>query len=153
MIKLYKIKEKFNESLDLKGYKEQVKYLQKKVKELEEERKPLIDLKNKYQFINNLPKEYQRIFWNIMIKAECNHFVSEPERLTKQDCKIIMRFLYKLFNNIKEIQQENKKYKEVNDKLKEWINIVQQNKDNKHLEPFISTDELDELLDISKEVE
>lgn len=39
------------------------------------------------------------------------------------------------------------------DKLKEWINIVQQNKDNKHLEPFISTDELDELLDILKEVE
>ena len=152
MINLYKIKEKFNESLDLKGYKEQVKYLQKKVKELEEERKPLIDLKNKYQFINNLPKEYQRIFWNIMIKAECNHFVSEPERLTKQDCKIIMRFLYKLFNNIKEIQQENKKYKEVIDKLKEWINIVQQNKDNKHLEPFISTDELDEILDILKEV-
>lgn len=50
------------------------------------------------------------------------------------------------------LQQQNKKYKEVIDKLKEWINIVQQNKDNKHLEPFISTDELDELLDISKEV-
>ena len=48
MIKLYKIKEKFNESLDLIVYKEQIKYLQKKVKELEEERKPLIDLKNKY---------------------------------------------------------------------------------------------------------
>lgn len=45
-----------------------------------------------------------------------------------------------------------KKYKEVIDKLKEWINIVQQNKDNKHLEPFISIDELDELLDILKEV-
>ena len=51
------------------------------------------------------------------------------------------------------VQQENQKYKEVIDKLKEWINIVQQNKDNKHLEPFISTDELDELLDILKEVE
>ena len=48
MIHLYKIKEKFNESLDVIGYKEQIKYLQKKVKELEEERKPLIDLKNKY---------------------------------------------------------------------------------------------------------
>ena len=53
---------------------------------------------------------------------------------------------------IKELQQENKKYKEAIDKLKEWINIVQQNKDNKHLEPIISTDELDELLDILKEV-
>ena len=48
MINLNKIKEKFNESLDLIVYKEQIKYLQKKVKELEEERKPLIDLKNKY---------------------------------------------------------------------------------------------------------
>ena len=48
MINLYKIKEKFNESRDLIVYKEQIKYLQKKVKELEDERKPLIDLKNKY---------------------------------------------------------------------------------------------------------
>lgn len=51
------------------------------------------------------------------------------------------------------LQQENQKYKEVIYKLKEWINIVQQNKDNKHLEPFISTDELDGLLDILNEVE
>ena len=58
-----------------------------------------------------------------------------------------------LKQGIEELQQENKKYKEVIDKLKEWINIVQQNKDNKHLEPFISTDELDELLDVLKEVE
>jgi len=43
-----KIKEKFNKLLDVIVYKEQIKYLQKKVKELEEERKPLIDLKNKY---------------------------------------------------------------------------------------------------------
>ena len=107
---------------------------------------------NKYQFINNLPKEYHHILWDIMIKAECNHSVDRPKGLSKQECKLIMRFLYKLFNNIKEIQQENKKYKEVFDKLKELINIVQQNKDNKHLEPFISTDELDELLVILKEV-
>ena len=58
-----------------------------------------------------------------------------------------------LKQGIEELQQENQKYKRVIDKLKESINIVQQNKDNKHLEPFISTDELDELLDISKEVE
>ena len=58
-----------------------------------------------------------------------------------------------LKQGIEELQQENKKYKEVIEKLKEWINIVQQNKDNKHLEPFISTDELDELLDILNEVE
>ena len=49
MKKLYnKIKEKLNELLDVILYKKQIKYLQKKVKELEEERKPLIDLKNKY---------------------------------------------------------------------------------------------------------
>ena len=48
MINLYKIKEKFNDLLDVILYKKQIKYLQKKVKELEEERKPLIDLKNKY---------------------------------------------------------------------------------------------------------
>ena len=58
-----------------------------------------------------------------------------------------------LKQGIEELQQENQKYKRVIDKLKEWINIVQQNKDNKHLEPFISTDELDELLDILNEVE
>ena len=71
---------------------------------------------NKYQFINNLPKEYHHILWDIMIKAECNHSVDRPKGLSKQECKLIMRFLYKLFNNIKEIQQENKKYKEVIDK-------------------------------------
>ena len=58
-----------------------------------------------------------------------------------------------LKQGIEELQQENKKYKEVIEKLKEWINIVQQNKNNKHVEPFISTDELDELLEILNEVE
>ena len=58
-----------------------------------------------------------------------------------------------LIKHLFELQQENQKYKRVIDKLKEWINIVQQNKDNKHLEPFISTDELDELLNILNEVE
>ena len=55
-----------------------------------------------------------------------------------------------LFNEMINWKEESQKQKEVIDKLKEWINIVQQNKDNKHLEPFISTDELDELLDILK---
>lgn len=43
-----KIKEKFNKFIDILTYKEQIKLLEKKVKELELERKPLIDLKNKY---------------------------------------------------------------------------------------------------------
>ena len=67
-------------------------------------------------------------------------------KLSNNDIRILLTY-------IEILQKENKKYKEVIDKLKEWINIVQQNKDNKHLEPFISIDELDELLDILKEVE
>ena len=98
MINLYKIKEKFNESQDVIVYKEQIKYLQKKVKELEEERKPLIDLKNKY--------------------------------LTDLRCKNL------------EIGRLKKK-------VREWIIYKQQFS----IEPFISTDELDELLAILKEVE
>ena len=97
MINLYKIKEKFNESRDVIVYKEQIKYLQKKVKELEEERKPLIDLKNKY--LSNL---------------RCKNL--EIGRLKK--------------------------------KVMKWII----NKQLYSIEPFISTDELDELLDILKEV-
>ena len=51
------------------------------------------------------------------------------------------------------IEQQCKKQKEVIDKTKKWIYKVQNNKDNKHLEPIISTDELDELLQIlEKEV-
>ena len=63
-----------------------------------------------------------------------------------------MKHLKEILVTCWNLQQENQKYKELIDKLKEWINIVQQNKDNKHLEPFISTDELDELLDMLKEV-
>ena len=77
--------------------------------------------------------------------AEDDYFAYE-RYFHLRDARIMGMFIY-------ELQQENQKYKEVFDKLKEWINIVQQNKDNKHLEPFISTDELDELLDMLKEVE
>ena len=97
MINLYKIKEKFNGSRDVIVYKEQIKYLQKKVKELEEERKPLIDLKNKY--------------------------------LSDLRCK-------------------NLKIGRLKKKAWNWII----NKQLYSIEPFISTDELDELLDILKEV-
>ena len=95
MIKLYKIKEKFNESLDLVVYKEQIKYLQKKFKELEEERKPLIALQHKY-----------------LSDLRCKNL--EIGRLKK--------------------------------KVRDWIIYKQQY----NIEPFISTDELDELLDILK---
>lgn len=43
-----KIKEKFNKFLDVIVYKQEIKLLNERIKELEEERKPLIDLKNKY---------------------------------------------------------------------------------------------------------
>ena len=95
-IHLYKIKEKVNELLDVIVYKEQIKYLQKKLKELEEERKPLIDLKNKY-----------------LSDLRCKNL--EIGRLKK--------------------------------KVMKWIIYKQQY----NIEPFISTDELDELLDILKE--
>ena len=95
MINISKIKEKFNGSRDVIVYKEQIKYLQKKVKELEEERKPLIDLKNKY--------------------------------LSDLRCK-------------------NLKIGRLKKKLWDWVIYKQQYS----IEPFISTDELDELLDIIK---
>lgn len=50
----------------------------------------------KYKYINNLPKEYHRVIWDIMIKAESNKFVNECEKLTKKDCKLIMKYLYKI---------------------------------------------------------
>lgn len=43
-----KIKEKFNKFIDILTYKEQIKLLERKVKDLEKERKPLINQKNKY---------------------------------------------------------------------------------------------------------
>lgn len=58
-----------------------------------------------------------------------------------------------LFEDYECFKNDCKKYKEVIDKAIEWVYIVQQNKDNKHLEPIICTDELDKLLDILKEVE
>ena len=77
-------------------------------------------------------------------------------KLTGEDKETYAWLIYgynKCAKLLNETEQQCKKQKEVIYKLKEWINIVQQNKDNKHLEPFISTDELDELLDILKEVE
>ena len=60
---------------------------------------------------------------------------------------------FKMLCHLEDFEIQYWELKDNWNKLKEWINIVQQNKDNKHLEPFISTDQLDELLDILKEVE
>lgn len=43
-----KIKEKIEKIFDIITYKEQIKLLEKRVSELELERRPLIDQKNKY---------------------------------------------------------------------------------------------------------
>lgn len=43
--------------------------------------------------------------------------------------------------------------KDVIEKIKNWIYIVQTNSDKFHLEPYISIDELDEILNIIKEYE
>ena len=86
------------------------------------------------------------------IEYECDGIIYDGLFLREPEIKELEKRL-KEINKITDLKQQCKNQKEVIDKLKEWINIVQQNKDNKHLEPFISTDELDELLDISKEME
>lgn len=58
-----------------------------------------------------------------------------------------------LLDYISNLQNQVQKQKETINKAKKWIYKVQNNKDNKHLEPIISTDKLDELLDILNEVE
>jgi hypothetical protein len=94
---------------------------------------------NKYQFINNLSKEYQRILWSIMIKAESNKFVSECEKLTKQDCKLIMRYLYKKNKEIEHLQnlidkatnyylKELSKKGSIDEVAVEMFNLLEENK-------------------------
>ena len=93
-------------------------------------------------YITNLKKE------NKQLNSLVNSCQEEIERLTKENQELKSKLeLYE--NGVYFSSKVDEKDKQI-DKLKEWINIVQQNKDNKHLEPFISTDELDELLDILK---
>jgi CRISPR/Cas system CSM-associated protein Csm2 small subunit len=65
---------------------------------------------NKYQFINNLPKEYHQIFWDIMISAESDKELGV--RFYKSQCKLIMRYLYKKDKEIERLRKENEKLKE-----------------------------------------
>lgn len=50
-----------------------------------------------------------------------------------------------------ELQVERYKYKIVLDKIKEWV--LYQQKSNENLEPYISTDKLDEILKLLEEIE
>ena len=95
-----------------------------------------------------------------MSKEEIKEYLKRVDeleaKLTEEDKETLQWLIYgynKCAKLLNETKQQCKNQKEVIEKLKEWINIVQQNKDNKHLEPFISTDELDGLLDILNEVE
>ena len=77
------------------------------------------------------------------VKEECN--------LDENTCFIIpigsrADYGYITHEMIKDILQIQERI----DKAIEWIYIVQQNKDNKHLEPIICTDELDGVLEILK---
>lgn len=82
--------------------------------------------------------------------SENNGFILKAEMYNQEEWYQMYLSMLKV---CKKLQQENKLSKEVIDKTIEWVYMVQQNKDNKHLEPIICTDELDELLDILKEVE
>ena len=96
-------------------------------------------------YITNLKKE------NKQLNSLVNSCQEEIERLTKENQELKSKLeLYE--NGVYFSSKVDEKDKQI-DKLKEWINIVQQNKDNRHSEPFIFTDELNELLDILKEVE
>lgn len=55
-------------------------------------------------YINSLPKEYHRIFWDIMICAEIDKDLQVE--LDKNKSKLIMRYL---FRKDKEIERLNKK--------------------------------------------
>ena len=57
----------------------------------------------------------------------------------------ITRYLFDENERLNAIIDE---YEEMIDKAIEWVNNIQQDKDNKHLEPYIATDTLDELLEI-----
>lgn len=111
---------------------------------------------------------------NIPVITDREELYDKCENMEQLFDKYYLPLLDKHYSKIYELQQENDyyskknielstlntslrsdrdKYKEVIDKAIEWVYIVQQNKDNKHLEPIICTDELDELLDILKEAD
>ena len=67
---------------------------------------------NKYLFINNLPKEYHKILWDIMISSESDKELEVI--LKKHDSKLIMRYLFK---KEKEIERLNN----IINKLEKWL--------------------------------
>lgn len=62
-----------------------------------------------------------------------------------------MRYTDIIYNSIEEKDKQLDKYKNVIDKIKEWVLYQQQS--NENLEPYISTDKLDDILELLEEVE
>lgn len=86
--------------------------------------------------------------WGILNLEQRRYIKRLLDELDRAD-----NYFKRVYLENKELEQQCKKQKEVIDNVKNWIYKVQNNKDNKHLEPIISTDELDELLQIlEKEV-
>lgn len=85
--------------------------------------------------------------WGILNLEQRRYIKRLLDELDRAD-----NYFKRVYLENKELEQQCKKQKEVIDNVKNWIYIVQNNKDNNHLEAIISTDELDDLLDILKEV-
>ncbi len=72
----------------------------------------------------------------------------------KTNCKNeswVIQDLINLCDYKDEVFKQNKKYKEVLDKIKKWVLYQQQS--NENLEPYISTDKLDEILELLEKIE
>lgn len=74
---------------------------------------------NKYEYINNLPKDYQKLLWEIMIKADSNNL--DNVVLNKHSCKLLMRYLYK---KDKEIELLNNIINELEEKIDNLNNSI-----------------------------
>ena len=72
----------------------------------------------------------------------------------KTNCKNegwIIQDLINLCDYKDEVFKQNEKYKEALNKIKKWVLYQQQS--NENLEPYISTDKLDEILELLEEIE
>lgn len=66
---------------------------------------------NKKNYINNMPKEYRNLFISIKTCAESNK--SLEIHLNQQECKLIMRYLFKNMSYKSKCEKVNKKLNEL----------------------------------------
>lgn len=111
----------------------------------------------KYKYINSLPREYHKIICPIMIIAESGTLKDSHVRLDKGECKLIMRYLYKITTMNKKLDNELKHktkqyeflrhrdniayYENILNKLTICINILYENE-------YISYGDKEEMLKI-----